>query len=146
MSMKQVTQALMEWLRQAPGLEKLDNELICDAPGSLALTLNSVKKLEQVRDILGEIYFKAELEYSLRLVLPMERECPAGVQENRAALDKTTAWVCARGGAELPDSLGREARVVMGYPRLEEQREGVGIYSASVLLTTTFELEEDEWN
>ena len=93
--MKQVTQALTEWLRQAPGLEKLDNELICDAPGSLALTLNSVKKLEQVRDILGEICFKAELEYSLRLVLPMERECPAGVQENRAALDETTAWVCA---------------------------------------------------
>ena len=103
-------------------------------------------EVNSVTDILGEICFKAELEYSLRLVLPMERECPAGVQENRTALDATTAWVCARGGEELPDSLGREAQVVMGYPRLEEQREGVGIYSASVLLTTTFELEEDEWN
>lgn len=143
--MEQVTAALMEWLRDAPGLEALDNEIICDAPYSLALTLNSVKKMEQHRDILGRASLKEELDYALRLVLPLEREDPGGVQEKRMALDRLTGWVCRQGQEELPAALGQEPTLVMSYPRLEEQREGVGIYSASVLLTTTFELEEEEW-
>ena len=143
--MEQVTAALMEWLRSAPGLGSLDNEIICDAPHSLALTLNTVKKMEQHRDILGRAFLKVQLDYALRLVLPLEREDPGGVQEKRMALDRLTGWVCRQGQRTLPAALGREPTLVMSYPRLEEQREGVGIYSASVLLTTTFELEEEEW-
>lgn len=144
--MEQVTKALMEWLQQAPGLEDLDNEIICDVPHSLALTLNSVKEMEQTRDILGQRGLKAQLDYALRLVMPLERQDPAGTQDNRQAMDRLTAWVCRHGQGDLPPALGKDPSLVMSYPRLEEQREGVGIYSASVLLTTVFDLEETEWN
>lgn len=144
--MEQVTQTLMEWLKQAPGLEALDNEIISDLPHSLALTLNSVKEMKRERDILGKATLRAQLDYALRLVLPLERKDPGKVEENRSRLDQLTGWICRQGGGELPPALGREANLIMSYPRLEEQREGVGIYSASLLLTTTFDLEEEEWN